>query len=42
MALFVDPRINYAGSTLFTPDEKAEIQVKTVMYEYLASIKLIL
>nr|XP_029732178.1 uncharacterized protein LOC109409217 [Aedes albopictus] len=26
MALFLDPRFNYRGSTFFTPDEKVEIQ----------------
>ena len=28
MALYLDPRLNFAGSTLFSSDEKEEIQVK--------------
>lgn len=28
MALYVDPRFNYHGSTFFSPEEKVEIQVK--------------
>lgn len=34
MALYLDPRFNFVGSTIFKPDEKEEIQVNNFEFEF--------